>query len=314
MEIREYDYSYELLNTHLFKNGNNGLDDNIIYEFKRKAPKILLKPNLMENSCFNFNDNILNEHTVKFVKHTIQHICYDNNYPWTINVNYQPFGTTYYHALTEVLPNALWLINNLDKNISNKITILVPESKFIENIFKWFEIINPIYLCNKTNLNLNLNFIKQRYTECGNPSPEKINLIRDIVNKKVIFEKKYGIFIYRRETQRNIINSDEVFTMIKNKYSNLEWKLFDSETFENTVELFSKASIIIGPHGAGLTNMLFSPDNITVIEFIPETEPNLCYWHLSELLNNNHYIIPIDFCNQNRQLYINCNHIINILP
>jgi capsular polysaccharide biosynthesis protein len=308
MEIREYDNTYNILNTHLFNN------DDSIYEFKRKAPKILLKPDFMEKSFWNFSNNMFNEHIVKFAKHSMQKICYDNNNSWVINVNYQPFGTTYYHVLTEVLPNALWLINNLDKNISNRITILVPESPFVINILKWFSITNSFYLCNKTNSNLNLNFIKQRYTECGIPSPEKIKLIRDIVNKKVIFEKKYGIYIYRKETQRNIINSDEVFTMIKNKYSNLEWKLFNIETFENTVELFSKASIIIGPHGAGLTNMLFAPENITVIEFMPTTDPNICYYHQSEILNNNHYIIPIDYCNQNRQLYINCNEIKDILP
>jgi hypothetical protein len=258
MQIREYDNTYSILNTHLFNNGDNGLDGNNgdnIYELKRKAPKILLKENIVksrfyEKPCWNFNDNMFNDHIVKFAKHSIQHICYDNNYPWAINVNYQPFGTTYYHVLTEVLPNALWLIKKINKNISDEITIIAPESKFIGNIFKWFEINNPIYLCNKTNSNVNLNFIKQRHTECGYISPEKINLIRDVVNKKVRFEKKYGIYIYRRETQRNIVNSDEVFEMIKNKYSNLEWKLFDVETFENTIELFSKASIIIGPHGA----------------------------------------------------------------
>jgi capsular polysaccharide biosynthesis protein len=33
-------------------------------------------------------------------------------------------------------------------------------------------------------------------------------------------------------------------------------------------EVFQNARIIIGPHGAGLTNMLFAPDDASIIEVI----------------------------------------------
>ena len=35
-------------------------------------------------------------------------------------------------------------------------------------------------------------------------------------------------------------------------------------------EIASKASIIAGPHGANLTNALFSPKNTTLLEIIPK--------------------------------------------
>ena len=37
-------------------------------------------------------------------------------------------------------------------------------------------------------------------------------------------------------------------------------------TFEQQLAAFADASIIVGPHGASLTNMIFAPDGVRVIE------------------------------------------------
>jgi capsular polysaccharide biosynthesis protein len=131
-----------------------------------------------------------------------------------------------------------------------------------------------------------------RLIECGNPSPQKISLLREKISQKLSFEKNYGILIKRSEPYRSIINHDELLEFLKQEYE-IEWKVFDKLPFKETTELFSKASMIVAPHGAGLTNMLFSSENITVIEIMDKNDPNVCYWHLSEMLNNNHYILPI---------------------
>lgn len=104
--------------------------------------------------------------------------------------------------------------------------------------------------------------------------------------------KKIGIFIHRREVTRNIINSNETFECIKKIFNNIEWRLFDVETIEDTSKLFSNAKIIIAPHCGRLINMLFYPKNITIIEIMPYFESNMCYSDLSKLLDNTHYIYP----------------------
>jgi hypothetical protein len=40
-------------------------------------------------------------------------------------------------------------------------------------------------------------------------------------------------------------------------------------SFQETVEIFKRASLIIGIHGAGLTNMIFAPPNCQIIELDP---------------------------------------------
>lgn len=46
------------------------------------------------------------------------------------------------------------------------------------------------------------------------------------------------------------------------------------------LELFSKASMIVGPHGAGLSNMIVAPLHTPVLEIGPISCP-FCYLHLS---------------------------------
>jgi hypothetical protein len=301
MEIKEsaYDENHLKLNMHIYNDSN-------IYDITRKPPIILIKEEEFKNNfilMWKMSDKIFEEHKLYYKYHTLEIIKYDDNYPLVINVNYQPYGKTYYHVFTEVLPNALWILSQIN-NIDN-IPILVPDSKFIGNIFKWFDVKNPLYI----SIDSNVNFIKQKYTECGFPSAEKNKIIRNIVEKKLKLEKKIGIYIHRREITRNIINSDEVFEMFKERYNDIEWKKFDVETIDDTAELFSKALVIVGPHGAGLINMMFAPSNITIIEIMPNTEPNMCYWHQSQLLNNKHIIIPVNYHNLQKQMLLNCNEI-----
>ena len=301
MEIKvdEYDENNKSLNMHIY----NDSSDN--YGIIRKPPIILsgeedFKINL--KSMWKFNDKFFEEHIFYFKSHKLQLIKNNDYYPYIINVNYQPFGTTYYHVFTEVLPNALWILSQIN---NDNVSILIPKANFIGNIFKWFDIKNPLY----TSINTDVNFIKQKYTECGFPSAEKNKIIRNIIEKKLKLEKKIGIYIHRKEKARNIINSDEVFEMFKERYDFIEWKKFDVEPIDDTAELFSKALVIAGPHGAGLINMVFAPSNITIIEIMPITEPNMCYWHQSQMLNNKHIIIPVNYHNLQKQILLNCNEI-----
>jgi capsular polysaccharide biosynthesis protein len=304
MEIREYDPSYELLNQHLYTNKS-------VYGLKRYPPIFLkYKDQLMEiiKKKWNFNDDIFKEHIVFFAnhKHVLNH--YNNTNTYIINCNYQPFGQTYYHVLTEVLPNAIFLSNIID---DKKIPILVPESKFILNIFKWFDVKNPILFKLDNN---NYNFIKQQTTECGFPSPQKLLSLREIIDKKVTYKKELGVYIYRKENWRQIKNSEEIFNIIKKKFNNIEWIQFNDQDLDEAINIFSRAKIIIAPHGAGLTNMIFSPREIIIIEIMPIQETNLCYWHQSCIFQNKHYIYPENYISQtNRNFNINIDEFTKIL-
>lgn len=44
------------------------------------------------------------------------------------------------------------------------------------------------------------------------------------------------------------------------------------------IRRFAQAEAIVGPHGSGLTNLLFAPSGCTVVELMPDDRVNHCFW------------------------------------
>lgn len=62
----------------------------------------------------------------------------------------------------------------------------------------------------------------------------------------------------------------------------LELVIFDASLdVESTIALFKRAVMVIGPHGAGMANLVWTQEGTKVVEFLHMTYPLLCYWHLA---------------------------------
>ena len=81
---------------------------------------------------------------------------------------------------------------------------------------------------------------------------------------------------------------------LRTKYPTIEWIEYENLNVLETIKLFNKAKIIIGPHGAGLTNMLFSKKGTKIIEIMPYSDPNECYHHLTNMLEHNYNCIVLE--------------------
>jgi capsular polysaccharide biosynthesis protein len=282
----EYINTFRSLNSHLCRNKEiNKVDTpKQVYEIVRKPVNILrYSSETIESlkTIFEFSDALFLEHTVSFPKHVINTKQNAVGRFTSADVRFR-WGNTYYHFFTEVLPSVLFI------NRPNAILSCL-HAPFVEPILRWFGVQNHIVFGPPENAGT---VLTQPYIECGNPSPEKIHLLRNEIEKRVEMKPEIGIFIYRQERIRKVLNPDYVIDMLKRTYPGLEWHVFDRLDVDSTARLFSRAKIIVGPHGAGFTNMLFAPRNIHIVEFMPMESPNICYWHLSELLENKHYIIP----------------------
>jgi len=99
-----------------------------------------------------------------------------------------------------------------------------------------------------------------------------------------------------RAKRRRISNEDEVFRLLRlkgfEKVNLEELKLIDQ------VKLFQQARVVIGCHGAGLTNIMFMQNNQTVIELKSNNNNYWCYFSLARVfglkyyysLNNGHVV------------------------
>ncbi|WP_139295225.1 glycosyltransferase family 61 protein, partial [Planktothrix tepida] len=62
-------------------------------------------------------------------------------------------------------------------------------------------------------------------------------------------------------------------------------------TVQEQADLFSQAEVIIAPHGAGLTNLVFCQANTVVVELVSPHYIRPYYWLISQQLGLKHYSI-----------------------
>lgn len=80
---------------------------------------------------------------------------------------------------------------------------------------------------------------------------------------------------------RGVGNEAEVVRLLKSR--GFETVVPGRMTVAEQARLFAEAGIVVAPHGAGNTNMLFAPAGAILIEVIPSSCPNNCYYMLTKL-------------------------------
>jgi len=117
-------------------------------------------------------------------------------------------------------------------------------------------------------------------------------LRKTFLNKAKKFKINKKVFIDRSDSEKNhcnIINNKEVSSYLISK-GFTSYKL-SSLSFVNQVYLFANAKIIIGPHGAGLTNLTFCKPKTKIIEIRPIYNQNSVYKTISKINNLNYNLI-----------------------
>ena len=200
-----------------------------------------------------------------------------------VSIRYNWFN--YWHFYNDVI-GQLYLLdkNNFDKNIP----IVVPKEALklshvkyffdTEYAKKWnwifqdyetFIKVNAIYFC-KSIPNIKAQFVYgANIFKKNKPSP-------------ISAHKK--IFITRKQNRgRTLNNINEISELLKqHKFEIIDC---DDLSIEEQIMVFSSASIIVGIHGAGLTNIVYRyPNDCTLIEiFPPDMTPTHYYWLAKEL-------------------------------
>lgn len=103
-------------------------------------------------------------------------------------------------------------------------------------------------------------------------------------------EKEKRIYISRKQTNwHRLINEDEVFAYLKEK--GFEEVLIENLSITEQATLFANSSLIVAPHGAGLTNLVFASPGTKIIEFFHPDWICECYWEISQQIQLKHEVI-----------------------
>lgn len=103
-------------------------------------------------------------------------------------------------------------------------------------------------------------------------------------------KKDKRIFISRKDAaMRRILNEEELLETLE-KY-NFQQYVLEQMTIEEQIELFYDAEVVIGSHGAGFSNILFS-EKIHVIELFPSKFIWMpVYYFLSKSMQHNYHYL-----------------------
>jgi len=195
------------------------------------------------------------------------------------------YPTNYYHWMIEVVPKIRYL-KKFEKQTDTEVTILVPSNpqSFI------IDTLNLLNWPNSKITSTNKQIIRAQNLII--PSTPQLNprdfewirnkIIRQISTNKnergVPSSQKNNVYISRANAiSRRVRNEDAVMDVLT-KYGFERYYLEERSLAENA-RLFSNADIIVGPHGAGLTDIIFTEDCALVELF--GTRRNMAYKKLS---------------------------------
>lgn len=194
-----------------------------------------------------------------------------------------PSTRNYYHWLADSL-SRLQMLEKKGWSLQQIDHFIIPSSSLsaIKESLKALGISDNrlIEINSRLNIRLEKLVLPSMPSKGNNPSPGA----RDFLRKKFlplaaqipdIFPKRYYI---PREKSRVIINESELYSTLRK--NSVEIVRPESLSFIEQVALFSRAELIIAPHGAALANLLFSPPKSSVIEIFSPNYVNICYWAL----------------------------------
>jgi capsular polysaccharide biosynthesis protein len=77
-------------------------------------------------------------------------------------------------------------------------------------------------------------------------------------------------------------------------------------SFREEVELFTQAEVVVATHGAGLTNVLFAPPGLVVVDMIPASKMPWAYvyWTMSEELSHRYWYFVAEDAGDQGDTYV----------
>jgi len=122
------------------------------------------------------------------------------------------------------------------------------------------------------------------------------SLFLDSVQPRTPGTPPFLVYVSRRDAHyRRVSNEQEILTRLKKvaQANNAELRVFvGNETSASaTVRLFSGAAMVVGPHGGGLSNVLFCQDGASLVEFaLPEPTMRF-YAHAAVALSLDYWVV-----------------------
>lgn len=141
------------------------------------------------------------------------------------------------------------------------------------------------------------------------PSLDSCLYLRRLYEQEIKAARPNKYLYIQRLDNRKIVNEADLL----NYLATLNYQVVNPEkhTISEQAAIFAGADVIIGPHGAGFTNIVFCKPGTIVIDLFSPEWINPCYWVISEHLDLNYGYLTGERLRQ-KETYKRANILIDI--
>ncbi len=196
-----------------------------------------------------------------------------------------PHADNFFHWMLDVLPR-FWF-NDAFPEMKN-MTIILPDNiqtPYWEEFLKIIGKERSYYICKDGPISCKRAYIPSLSSGC---SPKQIKFVEKFLTESFGVStsptRKKKIYISRTDAEkRKIRNEDDVLEVLE-EYG-FEKVILTELSMKEQIELFREVDIVVAPHGAGNSNMIFADEGATLIEFIPKAYRQRIFWLTTDFKN-----------------------------
>ncbi|RUR31310.1 glycosyltransferase family 61 protein [Vreelandella nanhaiensis] len=189
------------------------------------------------------------------------------------------------HWLTAHLPKLLWLHN---QNLLHKVILPPNRTATMNDSLRMLGLDPDDFLTYDENKPL---FVKQlTVMDTDRFRPELLRLVPSAYGVYEADAPNRRIFISRaKASRRKLVNEEEIWSLLEPH--GFERVFMEELTFQEQVKLMQETSVLMAPHGAGLTNMMFCPPGAQIVEIADLSFPNPNFYALASAMKHQYWII-----------------------
>ena len=129
------------------------------------------------------------------------------------------------------------------------------------------------------------------------PTREGLLAVREALGIEVLPAAERDAIVYcsrAAEGTRAVANEAALLAALEAAYPDHEVVVYQSgPPLDEVIALFQRAAVIIGPHGAGLSHLLFAAPGTRVVEFLFMRDPPMMFWHMARALDMDYWMLPV---------------------
>jgi len=198
---------------------------------------------------------------------------------------------TYYHFLLEDVPALLSSLRFLKGNLESPARVLVAKDApaYVSDFVKTLGI--PIHLTMSKKVCLE-SLVATGFASGGKVHPASISQIREHFGV-IDNPGSEQIYVSRVGFRRSFPWEGELIKVLTEALPRLRVIEGHRLTLNQQVDLFSRAELVIGTHGAGLSNIVFSPTSTRIVEIGSSSNFGDHFWRLSSLRKQQYSLVWI---------------------